>query len=254
MNGRLALEAVRVAAILVLCITGSWYALHDRFVKDKTDEEQEPLLANGSNGHPKQPAYGSAIESDSEAADVDSDAEEPEHMKELKKQQKKRLEESGSWLSYLSEFKTLIPLVWPAKNRFVQSCIAAIGVILLVERTLLVLVPRQLGIVTDRLTEVYGTGEVPYGAIGLWMLLYWLKSSAGISILKKFVELPVEQWSYKKIRSTAFQHIMNLSMEFHNNKNSGELIRAIDQGQSLHSLLDLVFFQVGPMCIDLIVA
>ena len=47
---------------------------------------------------------------------------------------------------------------------------------------------------------------------------------------------------------------MNLSMDFHNDKNSGELIRAIDQGHSLTSLLDFACFRLPPMFLDLFVA
>ena len=48
--------------------------------------------------------------------------------------------------------------------------------------------------------------------------------------------------------------IMGLSMDFHNEKQSGELIRAIDQGQNLTGMLEFLCFQIAPVFIDLGIA
>ncbi|KAK4570289.1 hypothetical protein LTR86_002369 [Recurvomyces mirabilis] len=260
------MQLVRVVLLLVLSILGWISVLQERNKSAKPDAETEPLLTNGAdgtNGHATKPVYGSTSSSDTDASstkvasedddDIDSDSEEPERDKEVKAQQKKRLEDSGNWLNYLSDFKIFIPMLWPSRNRLVQSCLAAVVLVLIAQRFLNVLVPRQLGIITDELADTQGTGIIPWRAVGLWILYYTLSSPAGLSLIKSLAEIPVQQFSYKSIGSSAFSHVMHLSMDFHNDKNSGELIRAIEQGQHLTGLLEFIFFEVGPMFIDLII-
>lgn len=66
--------------------------------------------------------------------------------------------------------------------------------------------------------------------------------------------LPVEQYAHKAIETAAYSHIMGLSCDFHDNKQSGELYKSIEQGDSINSLLEIVLFQAFPMLIDLVVA
>lgn len=262
---RTALQAARVLLLLTMCISGFYFALNDRQLGRKKDDETEPLLTAETNGRTVEPAshslYGAAGDDNATKADdadddenFDSDSEEPERDKELKAKQRKRLEESGSWLNYLKDFKVFIPMLWPSRNRLVQACLAIVALVLVAERFLNVLVPRQLGIITDQLAAGAGSGVVPWRAVGAWMVFSWLNSQAGLRLIKSYAEIPVNQFAYKSIGKTAFSHIMGLSMEFHNNKNSGELIRAIEQGQNLQGLLEFMCFEVGPMLLDLIIA
>ncbi|KAK5680249.1 hypothetical protein LTS10_007176 [Elasticomyces elasticus] len=255
-------HVLRSLLLLILTLSGFAFAILDR-QKTRQTKETEPLLSNG-NGHAAKPnGYGAvngsgngvtvpeAEESDDD--DIDSDSEEPDRDKELKATQKKRLEESGSWLNYFKDFKIFIPMLWPYRNRFVQSCLGVVAIVTFAQRFLNVLVPRQIGIITDQLTQGGGNGVVPWRALGFWMLFSTLSSSAGLSLLKSLAEIPVQQFSYKSIGSSAFRQIMTLSMDFHNEKNSGELIRAVEQGQHLQGLLEFFLFEVGPMFTDLLV-
>lgn len=263
---RITLHALRVVLLLVLSVFGSFVALVDRRSTSPTQDQDEnqPLLAH--RHLPKPPGeenYGTRNSSpeghdndggeNEDDEDIDSESEEPETDRKLKAQQRKRLEESGNWLNYLKDFKIFIPMLWPSRDRFVQACLAVVGLILLAERFLNVLAPRQVGIITDELERHAGTGVMPWRAVGIWMALSWLKSQAGLALVKSMAELPVQQFAFRSIGKGAFKHIMNLSMDFHNDKNSGELIRAIEQGQNLQGLLEFMCFQVGPMFTDLII-
>ncbi|KAK5169500.1 uncharacterized protein LTR77_005476 [Saxophila tyrrhenica] len=249
---RLALQSVRTVLLVVLCLLGSWYALQDRLDHSNHLDEAEPLISNGGPTPAK--SYGAVPEQDDDEAtsDIDSDSDEPNETRELRKKQRKRVEEKGSWIAYLKEFKVFLPMLWPSRDRIVQACLAAIGAVLVAERFLNVLVPRYLGFITDDLNE--GNGVFPAHTVALWMLFSYLNSSAGLSVVKSLAELPVQQFAYKSIGATSFAHIMGLSMDFHNEKNSGELIRACDQGQNLQGLLEFALFQIAPMFIDLLIA
>lgn len=249
------LQLARVCChLLLICSTLAFYAS-----RHTTEELQdtEPLLSptDGTNGRH---TYNSLSSSDNDDDDEDGgsdDEDEPERIKELRKKQKQHLAERGSWIAYLKDFKVLLPLIVPSlKERFVIACTALLVTILLADRALNVLVPRQMGILVNELTKSAGTGVLPYHELGLWVLFVWLRSRAGLDMISQFAQLPLEQYAYRKIGTTAFRHIMTLSMDFHNDKNSGELIAAVGQGQNLYRLIDFMVMNVGPMICDLVVA
>lgn len=103
----------------------------------------------------------------------------------------------------------------------------------------------MLGSTHDERCKLTFVGVLPYKDLGLWVLFQWLRSRAGLDAISQFCQLPLEQYAYRKIGTTAFRHIMTLSMDFHNNKNSGELIAAIGQGQHLYRLIDFVVLHVS---------
>lgn len=252
------IHSFRVLCLLTLIGSAAAFVVSDRCAAI-SDEDTEPLLGPdvadpAKNGSQSQ-AYGSAASSEDFDSDAGSDFEDDsERVKELKKQQQQRLEERGNWLAYLKDFRVLLPLIWPGDNRKVLASTALLITVLMADRALNVLVPRQMGILVDSLTQSYGTGILPIKELGLWMMYNWLRSRAGLDIISQFAQLPLEQYAYRKIGTTAFRHIMTLSMDFHNDKNSGELIAAIGQGQHLYRLIDFVVLNVGPMFLDLVIA
>lgn len=191
---RLALQVVRALLLLILCVTGAVFGLRDRARCREQDDETEPLLANGgdgmnaANGHPKKPSdrqsYGTQsndehTDEDEIDLDFDSDSDEPDKDQELKKQRLKRLQDSGSWLAYLKDFKIFIPILWPSRRPFLQFCLAVVALVVLADRFLNVLIPRQLGIITDELAAGAGKGVLPLescrdmDAVRLAQLLCW---------------------------------------------------------------------------------
>ena len=257
--GRLALQVVRCLLLVSLCTFLGWHALQDRSYRVHSRDDTQPLLPNGADGSAVKNGYGAVPEreedsDDDDSSSGDSDDEEPDHVKELKEQQRKRLKQSGNWLSYLKEYKIFIPMLLPKKDRYVQACLVTIGVVLIAERVLNVLVPYQLGLITDDLARGNGNGVIPWRDVSIWMLLSWLNSRAGIYMIKSIAELPVEQYAYKQLGVRSFAHIMGLSMDFHNEKQSGELIRAINQGQNMTGMLEFMFFQIAPTFVDLFIA
>ncbi|KAI9873720.1 MAG: hypothetical protein M1830_010691, partial [Pleopsidium flavum] len=230
------------------------------------DEESQPLLAprhaqdsTEDSGRTKcSGQYGSvSTNGDSttavdNASDIDWDAKNKKKEQDARRRVEDRLMNDGNWWTYAKGFSIFIPFIWPSKDRLLQLCMAGVGLCLLAGRALNVLVPRQLGIVTNSL----GTngGHVPWFEVSLYVFYTWLNSGAGIYALKTYLWLPVEQYAYKAISTAAYNHVMNLSSEFHDNKRSGELYQSISLGHSVNNLLETIMFQVLPMLVDLAVA
>lgn len=82
----------------------------------------------------------------------------------------------------------------------------------------------------------------------------WADSTGIVDLVKSYLWLPIEQYAYKSITIAAYNRIMTLSSDFHDEKKSGELFKAVEQGKSIYSLLNTSLFEVLPMILDLLVA
>ena len=75
-----------------------------------------------------------------------------------------------------------------------------------------------------------------------------------IGSLRSFLWIPVSQYSYMELSTAAFEHVHSLSLDFHLGKKTGEVISALNKGNSINTFLEQVTFQVLPMLVDLCVA
>jgi len=87
-----------------------------------------------------------------------------------------------------------------------------------------------------------------------YALLLFISGGACIGWLRKWLWLPVEQYSYDALSTASHAHLMSLSSDFHDNKTSSELAQSVSGGRSVSDLLETVCFQVIPMFIDLTIA
>lgn len=135
--------------------------------KHSPDEERRSLLDNPSEATN---AYGSLhVENpddtndennnDNDSNGSDDDEDEDEDDKEMKKLQKQRITEQGGWFGYLKGFLIFLPYVLPYKDRITQLWMLVMLVGIAAERVLTLMIPRQLGVVTEALTNVGTTGK-----------------------------------------------------------------------------------------------
>ncbi|CAM1510207.1 Fc.00g005420.m01.CDS01 [Cosmosporella sp. VM-42] len=168
----------------------------------------------------------------------------------MKKRRAKRLKETGGWWGYLKDFSIFIPFLIPKKDRKVQFCIFLNLLCIAGNRTLYILRPRQLGIVTDLLLA----RQAPYKAFAIWLLLSLFSNEGAISLAEELAKIPIKQFSYRQITNAAFNHVMCLPLEFHSERDSAEVMKAIEQGEALSNLLDTAINEILPVLIDLTIA
>ncbi|KAL8900445.1 MAG: hypothetical protein Q9207_005693 [Kuettlingeria erythrocarpa] len=253
--------ACRILALLALLATCT--AACFEFRRPKPDEESTALLGQkiaasvGRNPN-LQPGgdYGSvSVTNDPNAAPTDSEDSDSESTPdgESKKRQKavsERLKEDGNWFTYLRGFAIFIPMIWPSRQPRLYLNMVGCGFCVLGRRALNIMVPYQLGIIITILTN--GTGSL-YSAIALYALFRWTASDLGLDMAQDFLWQPVERYSTIAITTAAFNQIMELSSDFHDSKQSGELYQAITQGSSINDLLVMFLFQLGPGAVDAVV-
>ncbi|WEW58915.1 ATP-binding cassette-type vacuolar membrane transporter Hmt1 [Emydomyces testavorans] len=163
---------------------------------------------------------------------------------------------STSWWEYLNGYSIFFPYLWPSKSRRLQlTVIFCFGLVLLL-RVINVLVPYQVGVIINILSRDGGESlYIPWGEICLYAFYRWLQGNQGlIGSLRSFLWIPVSQYSYMELSTAAFEHVHGLSLDFHLGKKTGEVISALNKGNSINTFLEQVTFQVVPMLVDLCVA
>jgi ABC-type transport system involved in Fe-S cluster assembly fused permease/ATPase subunit len=222
-----------------------------------TDEEHQPLLDNehtsAENGSavPNGNANGSASYGTIGNDDGSEDSDEDDRDKEIKEAQRKRLEEEGGWLGYMKAFAVFLPHLWPKNDGWGKVCLFIMVLNIIQDRFIHVLVPRQIGIITTKLTEGQSFREV-YPDVFIWLLLSWIGSYAGIRLLRSIASTYIENYSYTAICNLAFGHVMDLSMDFHANKDSGEVLKSVSQANALNQMLETVVDTL-PIFLDLFI-
>ncbi|KAF2418457.1 ATP-binding cassette-type vacuolar membrane transporter-like protein Hmt1 [Tothia fuscella] len=235
----LSARGARIAGFVFLVATTISVAIKPEISESNDDEERQSLLGDNADANAQ---YGAVSSNDVNPEPEDRD-------KKIKELQQKRLEELGV-LGYIKEFKIFLPCLWPGKNWKIQFCLLVMIIHLLVERCFNILVPRQVGIITDKLAS----GSPPWKAIALWILFKYLNGYACFGIIESVAEIHVRNFSKRKISALAFSHLMNLPMSFHHDKDSGEVLRSVDQGAALIDLLKVTMFEVSPVVLDVFIS
>ncbi|CAG7961500.1 unnamed protein product [Penicillium olsonii] len=242
------ISSVRLSLLLVVVIA---ILLEIRLrEKKKTSEESRPFL-NGNhttygttNGHNSDNSVSSESESESDADPKNGRAA------RVKKLRDEQLQTYGGWWDYLKGFSIFLPYLVPRNNRPVQLCVVVSVACLACHRVLNIVIPQQLADVTDSIFA----NEAPYASLGKWALLQLVRGGAGLGLIETIVKIPIRQFSYRQITNAAFSHVMNLSMDFHIDNDSAEVMKSIDQGAALNNLLEMAILDIAPTVADLFIA
>ncbi|KAI9692673.1 MAG: hypothetical protein M1820_009467 [Bogoriella megaspora] len=256
-------QATRIVPLVALIAISSYVWLESSRV---SGAESEPFLRD-ENGRQVRSRVGygtgSLIEDadlddnsttkslldDSDASDEDSDSE-SESGRRMKKIRAERLKETGSWWNYLKDFSIFLPYLISKNDRKVQFCYAISIACLAADRALNILVPLQLGKVADELLN----GGNPYKPLIIWVLLTLLRDQPGLGLIKSLAKIPITQFSYRQITNAAFGHVMGLGMDFHTERDTGEVMKAVEQGTALNKLLEAIVLDMAPTFLDLLIS
>ena len=150
---------------------------------------------------------------------------------------------------YIKTFKLLLPYLWPKRRKDLRIRVSFAVVALVLAKIASVSTPLVLGSAVNSLTELSS-------GINLFMLVpIALVIGYGVTrvIAFTFVEIrdalfsKVSQHSIRQISLTMFQHLHNLSLQFHLNRQTGALAKYIDRGtKGIDFLLRYVLFNIAP--------
>ena len=160
---------------------------------------------------------------------------------------------SKSRSKYYYYFKKLMPYLVPKKELKIQIHVCMAFMWLLVARVVNVLLPLQYKRIIDSLS---GDKSHYIDYIVIYFAINLLQGGNGyISSFQSFSFIPVRQWITKSVGVSAFSHLHHLSMSFHINRKTGEILRIMDRGtSSVSSILSSLVFNILPIIIDITVA
>ncbi|KAK2765631.1 hypothetical protein FQN54_008485 [Arachnomyces sp. PD_36] len=252
-----AFQALRVVDLVVVCgLTFGSQIIPPKQSKD--EEESSPLLGSGSQCNNRanlqhteggDGSYGSISPNPSNPKPANCNTSSGSNTAGADSGGKVK---NQNPMDYIRSFKTLLPYLWPSGKVHLQLLYVGIGLCLVVERVLNVLVPLQIGLITNILSGPHAT--FPLKEIVVFIVLRLLSSSGGVSAIRGYLWMPLGNYSYQRIGHAAFEKVMTLSSDFHDSKQSGSLWLSIARGQSIRHLVSSVLFQVGPMLVDLVLA
>ncbi|KAJ5318693.1 hypothetical protein N7476_005113 [Penicillium atrosanguineum] len=247
-NAQALIAGIRIP---MLCIVAFITLQHSERRGMNGSDESAPFLASGN-----QLAYG-AVDGNSDNGSAQSNTESDSgsiknsnHATRAQKLRNEQLQTFSGWWNYLNDFSIFLPFLIPRNNVKVQLCIATNILCLAGHRVLNILIPRQLGVVTDRVFA----HEAPYASLGKWALLQLIRGDAGLGLMQTLSKIPIRQFSCRQITNAALARVLNLSMNFHIESDSAEVMKAIEQGGALNKLLEVAIFDIVPTVVDLFLA
>ena len=221
------------------------------------------------------PHHDSDEESDFDSeADSDYDGDDlGEDIKTVKQQRKQRLRELGLF-RYLKSYFDLIPDIWPSRDKVLLFGVAAMLLQKVADSLLNVLVHHQeskaINILWDasqrstlqRSSASSGqsnTGpsmldSVPYREVGIWLIYKWLGPHGLLSACLKPLEIRVQSRLDRAAYRAAFDQVMGLSMDYHDDKASYHTLSAMDCSVCLYSVCFQLVFDIAPIILDLAIA
>ncbi|KAK2012462.1 ABC transporter [Colletotrichum eremochloae] len=248
-------QSLRIVVVLLLPLAITHRRLPTQ--ENGASEESRPFLSEQARDEARQTSYGterfrddSSTEFASEDSEYDDDYSDSDDDASMKRLRAKKLQEKGGWWGYLKDFAIFIPFLIPKNDRKVQFSIFLCLLSLAGRRATNILIPRQLGIVTDLILDK----QAPYGALAIWLLLSLIDNDSGLGLVEELAKIPIKQFSYRQITNAAFNHVMSLPMEFHAERDSAEIMKAVEQGESLSNLLDTAVIDILPTVVDAVIA
>jgi ABC-type transport system involved in Fe-S cluster assembly fused permease/ATPase subunit len=179
--------------------------------------------------------------------DSETDSDDDQDVKDARAS---RLSETRGWLGYLRDFTIFIPFVFPRKNIKIQLCLSICILGFILQRMVQAALPYTLGVIADKVTS----GVVPTRDLLILLILDVANHESGLVLVQNLAKIPIKQFSYTTLTNAAFNHVMAQSFDFHSTHDSAEVMKTIEQGESLGLVLDTVIFEIAPTLIDVIVA
>ncbi|KAG0009219.1 Homocysteine S-methyltransferase 1, partial [Podila clonocystis] len=162
-------------------------------------------------------------------------------------------ERANAFKDWRKKVLKLIPLVYPKDSSYLKFLIFITFLLLILGRVVNYYVPKQTGHIVDILDK---ERRFDVGAILLYVLLRFLQGGSGlVNAIRGWAWIPIEQYSNSTLTIQFFEHVHSLSLQFHLNRKTGELLRILDRGtSSIVSLLSTILFQLFPVVADVTVA
>ncbi|XP_036965697.1 ATP-binding cassette sub-family B member 6, mitochondrial isoform X2 [Acanthopagrus latus] len=163
------------------------------------------------------------------------------------------------WQGFGRKARLLLPYVWPKGTPALQVLVLLCVGLLATERLVNVLVPVYSKNIVNELSAGGGWTSL-IATVCIYTLLKFLQgggagTSGFISNLRQFMWIKVQQFTSKGVQVCLFSHLHGLSLRWHLDRRTGDVLRSIDRGtSSINNLLSYILFSILPTICDIIIA
>uniref|UniRef100_A0A8C4E301 ATP-binding cassette, sub-family B (MDR/TAP), member 6b n=1 Tax=Dicentrarchus labrax TaxID=13489 RepID=A0A8C4E301_DICLA len=163
------------------------------------------------------------------------------------------------WQGFGRKVRLLLPYVWPKGSVALQGLVVLCIGLLAAERLVNVLVPVYSKNIVNELSAG-GAWTSLTATVCIYTLLKFLQgggagTSGFISNLRQFMWIKVQQFTSRGIQVCLFSHLHALSLRWHLERRTGDVLRSVDRGtSSINNLLSYILFSILPTICDIIIA
>ncbi|KAK7473352.1 hypothetical protein BaRGS_00035400 [Batillaria attramentaria] len=173
---------------------------------------------------------------------------------------------ASTWTNVLGKLKLMLPYVWPKGNWLLQMTVVFCLILLGVGRALNVFVPLYSKYIVNSLTtspqaDVQAdTLEYRWDLILTYVALIFFKGGGTgttglLNNMRSLLWIKVQQYTTRRIQVKLFNHLHSLSLRWHLQRKTGEVLRIVDRGtNSINNLLSYIVFQIFPTIADIVIA
>nr|XP_040056794.1 ATP-binding cassette sub-family B member 6, mitochondrial [Gasterosteus aculeatus aculeatus] len=157
------------------------------------------------------------------------------------------------------KLRLLLPHVWPRGSAALQGLVLLCGGLLAAERLVNVLVPVYAKNIVNELSTGGGWSSLVI-TVCIYTLLKFLQgggagTSGFVGNLRQFLWTRVQQFSSRGVQVRLFSHLHGLSLRWHLDRRTGDVLRSVDRGtSSINNLLSYILFSILPTVCDIIIA
>ncbi|XP_044294026.1 ATP-binding cassette sub-family B member 6 [Varanus komodoensis] len=165
----------------------------------------------------------------------------------------------STWKDFGRKMRLLTKYMWPGRNLLLQSLVIFCLMLMGLERAINVFVPIYYKNIVNELTAG-AAWRILLQTVCIYVALKFLQgggagSTGFISNLRSFFWIRVQQFTSREVQVQLFRHLHGLSLRWHLERKTGEVLRSIDRGtSSINSLLSYIVFSIFPTVADIIIA
>ncbi|KAK7205131.1 putative ABC transporter [Myxozyma melibiosi] len=175
---------------------------------------------------------------------------------------KKKLTGLALYAKYYTRF---FPYVWPYNDRRLQVNAALCLLIMLISRAVNILMPYQLGRVTDILSTYEqanggniaekSASAIPWTQITLYLALRYVQGHGSIlGFYEKQLWTKISQASMRSLALLGFGHALELGVDYHLTHGPSDIITTLERHQAILGFVEKITFQMIPLAIDIVLA
>ncbi|XP_005191059.1 ATP-binding cassette sub-family B member 6 [Musca domestica] len=168
------------------------------------------------------------------------------------------LNRGSAFKNAFKKLRKLFPYLWPKKDIVLQITVLICIALLSAGRVIKLYLPIYRKKLVDSLTiePIVFRWDFVLIYVALSFLQGGGTGTMGLfNNLRSFLWIRVQQYTTREIEVDLFHHLHRLSLRWHLQRKTGEVLRVMDRGtDSINNLLNYIIFSITPTIVDLIVA